>query len=155
ELLERHEASQIDLAALLRLELLELLVGDDHEPVLSDRIAAHELVAGDLAVLLRTDVPARERRAVLVHHAEGHPGAPVAGVELHGHADEAEGGRAGPEGAGAAPATAVARCALRPVPLGPAAVLPSLPLRHASAPAPVRPPRPRGSRRAPPRASPP
>jgi hypothetical protein len=65
-----HEPAQVDIARLVRRQLLQLVIRDGDVLVLLDLVTAHDLVTVQRPLLLRAEIAAGERRAIRRDHAQ-------------------------------------------------------------------------------------
>ena len=98
-LLERHEAAQLDVAGHLRRDRLELLVRDHDHLAFVGFVAAHQLVVVELLVFLRAVILATERVPGLVDQLHRRLSRANRGQQIDRNADESERDRSGPHGA--------------------------------------------------------
>ena len=92
DLVQVDEVLDLDRPRLLRVELLELVTGDDHVLLGGDLVPLDDVLVGHLlAVGLRDALVADPRAVGLAQLAEAHRLLRDGGVELHGHVEEPEG----------------------------------------------------------------
>ena len=101
DVVEVDELLDLDLVAPLRAQRLDLARLDDHVLALRDLEAVHDLVGGHLVAGLVGDLAVADARAgPLLELVEAHVFALRRADELHGHLDESEADRPGPDRAG-------------------------------------------------------
>ena len=91
DLVEVDEVGDLDRPGLLRVELLELVLGDHHVLLGGDLVALDDVAVLDLLAVGLGDALVAHARAVgLAQLAEAHRLLRDGGIELHGHIEEPE-----------------------------------------------------------------